>query len=197
MRHNLTRSPTAHRHPTQHPAPPPRQPWSVLVLLGIAQFMVILDGTVVSIALPSISRALHLATADLQWVATAYVLLTGGLVLLDGRASDLLPRLLLLGLGAGLVVPAASVTAMRVIAAGQAGLASGPMVTTHEVGAALGVAVLSAVAAAADQTTTAGFAVGFRHGFAVAAAVAAALAVAALLAVPPVRPAPGVKAAVH
>ena len=101
MRHNLTRSPTAHRHPTQHPAPPPRQPWSVPVLLGIAQFMVILDATVVSIALPSISRARHLATADLQWVAAAYVLLTGGLVLLDGRASELLRRrrVFLTGLG--------------------------------------------------------------------------------------------------
>jgi MFS family permease len=95
MRHNLTRSPTAHRLRTRHAAPPPRQPWPVLALLSIAPFMVVLDATVVSVALPSIGRALHLASADLPWVATAYVLLTGGLVLLGGRASDLLPGLVL------------------------------------------------------------------------------------------------------
>lgn len=129
---------------------------------------------------------------------------TGALLLADvpaqaSYATDLLPGLLILGIGTGLVFPAASVTAMRDVTAGQAGLASGLMMTAHEVGAALGVAVLSAVAAAAADQTTAGggFAAGYRHGFAVAAAIAAALAIAALLAVPPVRPAPGVKAAVH
>ena len=73
-------------------AAPGRQPWSVLVLLSVAQFMVILDITVVNVALPSIGRALHFATADLQWVVTAYVLCTGGLMLLGGRAADLLGR---------------------------------------------------------------------------------------------------------
>jgi MFS family permease len=191
MRHNLTRRPTAHRLRTRHVAPPPRQPWPVLALLSIAPFMVVLDATVVSVALPSIGQALHLASADLPWVATAYVLFTGGLVLFGGRASDLLPGLVL-GVGTGLVFPTASVTALRDVAAGQAGLASG-LVTAHEVGAAPGVAVFSAVAAAAGQTTAAG---GYRHGLAAAAAVAAALALAALLAVPPLRPAPGIKAAV-
>jgi hypothetical protein len=119
------------------------------------------------------------------------VLLTGGLVLLGGRASDLLPGLVL-GVSTGLVFPAGSVTAMRDVAAGRAGLASG-LVTAHEVGAAPGVAVISAAAAAADQTTAAG---GYRHGLAVAATIAAALAVVALLAVPPVRPAPSVTAVV-
>jgi MFS family permease len=47
--------------------------------------MVILDTTVVNVALPSIDRALHFAAGDLQWVVTAYVLLSGGLVLLGGR----------------------------------------------------------------------------------------------------------------
>jgi EmrB/QacA subfamily drug resistance transporter len=72
-----------------------------LVLLCAAQFMVILDATVVNVALPSIGRALHFAASDLQWVVTAYVLLSGGLVLLGGRASDLAGRrrIFLAGLG--------------------------------------------------------------------------------------------------
>jgi EmrB/QacA subfamily drug resistance transporter len=71
---------------------PQRRPWSVLVLLSVAQFMVILDATVVNVALPSIGRALGFAAGDLQWVVTAYVLFSGGLVLLGGRASDVLGR---------------------------------------------------------------------------------------------------------
>jgi hypothetical protein len=86
---------------------------------------------------------------------------------------------------------------MRDVAGGQAGLASGPvMPTAHRVGAALGVAVCSAVAAASDHTTAGGgLAAGYRHSTAVAAAIAA-LAFGALLAVAPLRPAPGVTAAV-
>jgi EmrB/QacA subfamily drug resistance transporter len=76
----------------RHPAPSQRRPWSVLVLLSVAQFMVILDATVVNVALPSIGRALHFAAGDLQWVVTAYVLFSGGLVLLGGRASDVVGR---------------------------------------------------------------------------------------------------------
>ena len=64
-----------------------RRPWSVMVLLSVAQFMVILDVTVVNVALPSIGASLHLQDADLQWVVTAYVLFTGGLVLFGGRAA--------------------------------------------------------------------------------------------------------------
>jgi EmrB/QacA subfamily drug resistance transporter len=69
-----------------------RQPWSVLVLLSIAQFMVILDITVVNVALPSIGTDLHFTAGDLQWVISAYVLFTGGLLLLGGRAADILGR---------------------------------------------------------------------------------------------------------
>jgi EmrB/QacA subfamily drug resistance transporter len=63
-----------------------------LVLLCAAQFMVILDITVVSIAMPSIQRDLGIAVADLQWIVTAYTLAFGGLLLLGGRAADLLGR---------------------------------------------------------------------------------------------------------
>ncbi|MGH2949542.1 MAG: MFS transporter, partial [Solirubrobacteraceae bacterium] len=69
-----------------------RRPWSVLVLVCVAQFMVILDITVVNVALPSIGAALDFAPGDLQWVVTAYVLFTGGLLLLGGRTADLLGR---------------------------------------------------------------------------------------------------------
>ena len=70
-----------------------RRPWTLLILLCAAQFMVILDATVVNVALPSIRRALHLPPSDLQWVVTAYILATGSLLLLGGRArADLFGR---------------------------------------------------------------------------------------------------------
>jgi EmrB/QacA subfamily drug resistance transporter len=69
-----------------------RMPWATLVLLGLAQFMVTLDITVVNVALPSIARDLAFSAGDLQWVITAYVLFTGGLLMLGGRASDLFGR---------------------------------------------------------------------------------------------------------
>jgi EmrB/QacA subfamily drug resistance transporter len=69
-----------------------RTPWTILVVLSVAQFMVILDVTVVNVALPSIRTALRFAPQDLQWVVSAYVLMTGGLLLLGGRMADLIGR---------------------------------------------------------------------------------------------------------
>lgn len=69
-----------------------RKPWTSLILLGLAQFMVILDITVVNVALPSIGHDLAFAESELQWVITAYVLFTGGLLMLGGRATDLFGR---------------------------------------------------------------------------------------------------------
>jgi EmrB/QacA subfamily drug resistance transporter len=77
--------------PLQHT----RKPWSILFLLGAAQFMVILDITVVNVALPSIGEALGFASTDLQWVVTIYVLFTGGLLLLGGRLADRFDRRLI------------------------------------------------------------------------------------------------------
>jgi EmrB/QacA subfamily drug resistance transporter len=71
---------------------PERKPWTTLVLVGLAQFMVILDITVVNVALPSIQEDLEFSEGDLQWVITAYVLLTGGLLMLGGRTADLFGR---------------------------------------------------------------------------------------------------------
>ena len=67
-------------------------PWLVLVLICMAQFMVILDATIVNVALPSIQKDLGLSEANLQWIINAYTLLFGGFLLLGGRAGDLLGR---------------------------------------------------------------------------------------------------------
>ena len=66
--------------------------WLILGVIGIAQLMVILDATIMNIALPSAQRALHFTTADRQWVVTAYTLAFGSLLLLGGRLADLLGR---------------------------------------------------------------------------------------------------------
>jgi EmrB/QacA subfamily drug resistance transporter len=72
-------------------APDPRR-WLVLATVGLAQLMIVLDLTVVNIALPSAQRSLHFATVDRQWVVTAYALAFGSLLLLGGRLADLLGR---------------------------------------------------------------------------------------------------------
>ena len=66
--------------------------WLVLVIVCLAQFMVILDATVVNVALPSIQRDLHFSAGDLQWVINSYTLVFGGFLLLGGRAGDLFGR---------------------------------------------------------------------------------------------------------
>ncbi len=66
--------------------------WAVLALLGVAQLMVILDATIVNIALPSAQRALHFSTDHRQWVVTAYALAFGSLLLVGGKLGDLFGR---------------------------------------------------------------------------------------------------------
>src|SRR3982074_3902463 len=67
-------------------------PWVILVLVCLAPFMVILDATVVNVALPSIQKDLGLSEANRQWIVNAYALVFGGFLLLGGRAGDLLAR---------------------------------------------------------------------------------------------------------
>jgi EmrB/QacA subfamily drug resistance transporter len=69
-----------------------KNPWLTLAVLAVAQFVVILDLTIVNVALPHIQRDLHFSTDGLQWVVNAYTLLFGGFLLLGGRAADLLGR---------------------------------------------------------------------------------------------------------
>jgi len=69
-----------------------QNPWVILVLVCVAQFMVILDATIVNVALPSIQTDLKLSEANLQWIVNAYALMFGGFLLLGGRAGDLVGR---------------------------------------------------------------------------------------------------------
>ena len=66
----------------------PRRRWMILAILGTAQLMVVLDATVVNIALPSAQRALHFGNDNRQWIITAYAPAFGSLLLLGGRLSD-------------------------------------------------------------------------------------------------------------
>jgi EmrB/QacA subfamily drug resistance transporter len=69
-----------------------RRRWLTLGVIGIAQLMIVLDVTVMNIALPSAQHALRFTTVDRQWVVTAYTLTFGSLLLLGGRLADLLGR---------------------------------------------------------------------------------------------------------
>jgi EmrB/QacA subfamily drug resistance transporter len=66
--------------------------WLVLALVCVGQFMVVLDASIVNVALPSIQRDLHFSTSSLQWVVNAYTLTFAGFLLLGGRAADLFGR---------------------------------------------------------------------------------------------------------
>lgn len=93
--------PTATREPnplhldtpsTPHEDPHQDRRWAILALLGTAQLMVVLDATIVNIALPSAQQALHFSTDSRQWVITAYALAFGSLLLLGGKLGDLFGR---------------------------------------------------------------------------------------------------------
>src|SRR5215467_12645452 len=105
----------------------PARRWWILGVVGLAQLMVILDATIVNIALPSAQRALVFSNADRQWVVTAYSLAFGGLLLLGGRLSDLVGRrrMLIIGLvgfaAASALGGAATSFAMLVIGRGAQG----------------------------------------------------------------------------
>ena len=72
--------------PTVHDLDPRR--WRALVVIAIASLMVVLDASIVNIALPKAQANLHISSADRQWVVTAYTLTFGGLLLLGGRIAD-------------------------------------------------------------------------------------------------------------
>ncbi len=75
--------------------------WLALVVIGVAQLMVVLDATIVNIALPDAATALHISDANRQWIVTAYALPFGALLLLGGRIGDYLGRkkILMIALG--------------------------------------------------------------------------------------------------
>ena len=77
-------------NPAICPADPRR--WKALAVLGVAYLMVVLDVSIVNVALPSIQKDLGFTTEDLQWVVSGYALTFGGFLLLGGRIGDLLGR---------------------------------------------------------------------------------------------------------
>jgi EmrB/QacA subfamily drug resistance transporter len=124
-------TPTAPQaHPTHTASPKQLQskrtfnPWLTLVIVCVAQFMVVLDATIVNVALPSIQKGLHFSRTDLQWVVNGYTLLFGGFLLLGGRAADLIGRRRLFMAGVTLFSFASAVNAFaqssNVLIAGRA-----------------------------------------------------------------------------
>lgn len=73
-------------------APPDEKRWFALVVIAIAQLMIVLDATIMNIALPSAQRSLNFSVVDRQWVVTAYALAFGSLLLLGGKLADMLGR---------------------------------------------------------------------------------------------------------
>jgi len=153
--------------------------------------LAITAGTLVARHLISHASPRTIATAGLLITVAAATLLstaTSGAQF----ATDILPGLVALGLGVGIVFVPVSVTSMAGIPASHAGVASGFLMTGHEIGAALGVAVLSAVASTAGTlSTSSGAADAFSRGFIGAAVMGGAVAVFALLRMPKTRAAGG------
>jgi EmrB/QacA subfamily drug resistance transporter len=126
--------------------PDPRR-WRLLGLLAVAQFMLILDVTVVAIALPNIETDLGLRRETLTWVVSAYTLMFGGLMLLGGRAADLFGSRRVVLTGLGVFTLASLVT----------GLANGPEVLlAGRVAQGIGAAMLSPAALSVVTKTFSG-----------------------------------------
>src|SRR6478752_1428169 len=81
-----------HHHLERREKPPERRSWAVLALALVAQVLVVLDISVVNTALPTIGGALSRTSSNMQWLVTAYLLISGGGLLLGGRVAHLLPR---------------------------------------------------------------------------------------------------------
>jgi EmrB/QacA subfamily drug resistance transporter len=120
-----------HRDDVSHeeaPVPGEVRRWRAFWLLAVAFFMTVVDLTIVNVALPTIGRKLHFPESDLQWVVTAYALTFGGVLLLGGRAADLLGRrrLFMAGLatftGASLACALATTDTFLIIMRGIQGL---------------------------------------------------------------------------
>jgi EmrB/QacA subfamily drug resistance transporter len=181
-----------------------RSRWLALALLASAQLMLVLDVTVVNVALPDIGTALHLHHGELPWVLTAYTLVFGGLMLLGGRIADLfgarrltlaglalftassllcalsrdaamlLAGRSLQGLGAALMSPAALATVMTLFTGPSRGKALGVWSGLAGAGSALGVILGGVLTSEA----------GWRWVFAINVPIGVALLIAIPLAVP-------------
>ena len=95
MSHITHQNQAPHPAPQEEPTPDgtgPRRSWALLVVALTAQILVVLDISVVNTALPTIGSALHLQGSQLAWLVTAYLMMSGGALLLGGRVADLLSR---------------------------------------------------------------------------------------------------------
>ena len=126
---STTETPTTEAdRPSADDAPGADRRWLILVIACLAQFMVVLDVTIVNIALPSVQRGLHFSASNLQWVINAYTLIFGGFLLLGGRAADLIGRRRLFVVGIILFTAASALngfaqsSAMLIIGRGLQGL---------------------------------------------------------------------------
>ncbi|NNH74870.1 MFS transporter [Nocardia uniformis] len=117
-------------------APDPRR-WRALAVLAVAQFMLILDITVVTVALPDIGRDLELGRAATTWVVTAYTLLFGGLMIFGGRAADLFGARRMITLGLAVFTGSSLLAGVALNA---------PMLISGRVGQGIGAALLSPAA---------------------------------------------------
>ncbi|QGZ50035.1 MFS transporter [Streptomyces sp. QHH-9511] len=143
-------TPSSHAHAPDHArapdhahtaalSPPPTHPrrWTALALICVAQFMLILDVTVVNVALPRMAADLGLARTSLTWVVTAYTLCFGGLMLLGGRLADALGARRTLLAGLALFTAASLVSGLAT---------SGPMLIGGRIAQGVGAALLSPAA---------------------------------------------------
>ncbi|HTX63127.1 MAG TPA: MFS transporter [Acidimicrobiales bacterium] len=100
--------------PDSAPPPTPGAGAALLAILAMAQFIVVLDFTIVNVALRSIQHGLHVSTTTLQWLVSAYAVTFGGFLLLGGRLADVLGRAKLYRIGLGVFVVASTAGGLAV-----------------------------------------------------------------------------------
>jgi MFS family permease len=88
--------------------------WHALAVLGLIQFMLVVDVSIVNVALPHIQHDLHFSNAGLAWVVNGYVVMAGGLLLLGGRLADMFGRRRLFLAGVGLFAVASATSGAAV-----------------------------------------------------------------------------------
>src|SRR5437763_2148472 len=107
-----------HRHLTTRPASGAESrrfsSWGLLILLSVAQLMVILDISAVNVALPDLAKDLKIGQSDIGWTITSYSVIFGSLLLLGGRAADLLGRRRMFLAGLGVFTASSVATALSV-----------------------------------------------------------------------------------
>jgi EmrB/QacA subfamily drug resistance transporter len=123
---------------------PAHNPWLSVAVVCLAQLMVVLDATIVNVALPSIQHSLNLSTANLQWVVNAYTLTFGGFLLLGGRLADLFGRRVLFFAGVTLFTAASLVNGLA---------SSSDMLIASRAAQGIGAALVTPAALAIVNTT--------------------------------------------